>query len=96
MRKLMQMSLVSSALACCSIPDPGIGASPEDMSGQTDGHVSDSICSISDGMGSIGGGSTESLSSTVPNKELINDAGSGFITDSGTQEAIREVWGGTA
>ena len=79
MRIVLMGCLASTALACVAVRGEA-SVTGEPSPDYFDGDVNNSICSINDGMGSIGGGSAGTATS---DKELIDDAGSGFVGDGG-------------
>ncbi len=94
-RSMRFLALASSAM-CCAMASPALAMTGEPFTEDVgDGHISSSICSISDGMGSIGGGSTESLCTNGygGTQEAISEGHGGF--DAGTLAVSAEVWGGT-
>ena len=81
MRALIRTMALASCAMCCATASSALAMTGEPYTDDmTDGHMSDSICSINDGMGSVGGGSAGTATS---DKELIDDAGSGFVGDGG-------------
>lgn len=84
-RSMRFWALASTAMCCCAVASPALAVSDE----PSDGHVSDSTCSISDGMGSVGGGSggieEQVLISGIKDNTEIGDGGSGIIHDGGTR-----------
>ena len=86
MRALIRTMALASCAMCCATASSALAMTGEPYTDDmTDGHMSDSICSISDGMGSHGAGSGGMTTSDKERIDEDGDGGSGIISDGGTK-----------